>query len=402
MNILHVVPSLDKEHGGPTTAVLGLSKALARLGHHVEIFTTKNEADKIANHVQDGFGVVIHYFDRRMPHRYGYSSSLEKALSERILDFDVVHIHTLWLYPTWIAGFWSRKRHVPYLIRPCGMLDRYCLGQKPLRKTLYAWFRERRNLNGAQAIHFTSDFEMQESRGVKLKSPSIIVPLGIHTENFEISPPAGTFSKLYPETKDKRIILFLGRLHPIKGLDLLIEAFSEIINRYSDIHLVLAGPNERGYQKTLERRIMQKKLLNHVTFTGFLDHAAKLAAYHDALIFCLPSHHENFSVTAVEAMATGLPTIVTDQVSISYEAAKEKAALVTSCSTSIICEALKQLLEDSQLRAQISRNAKRLVKDKFNWEKVAQSMVAVYQRLTKKADGEFPTALEPQSVGSSG
>ncbi len=370
MKILHIIPSSAPEHGGPATAIQEICHHQVSKGHSVEVFTTALQAS-----TEDKNGFKIHHFKREFPYNYFYSSSLKTALSEKVSNFDILHIHTLWLYPTWIGSQLALKHKIPYIVRPCGMLDQYCLNQKKLKKYLYGMLRERKVLNHAQSIHFTSVFEQNEAKRFGISRPSNICPLGI-TVNDDTSPQA---SPLFPELKEKQNILFLGRLNPIKGLDLLIKAFAQIAQGHPKAHLVLAGPDENNYKKSLLSLIQKFDLIDRVTFTGMLNASEKKALYRQSQIFCLPSYHESFSITCLEAMNESLPVILSDQVGIGDSVEKGNAGIIVPCKEDSLALAIRKLLDSKDLRKNMGGNASTLTQNYFSWDKAITAMDEMYQ-----------------------
>ncbi len=379
MNILHIISSLSARTGGPAKAVLEVSQALSEQQQKITIFSTEDRFRQFKG--IDEFqrqGIEIRLFESFG--RYCYAPLLRNELERRINTFDVVHIHGLWTYPTWAASQVSFKHRIPYVIRPCGMLDRYCLSHHEIRKKIYYECVEHQNLKRAAAIHFTSEAERERSL-YPVDVPTAILPLGINLNDY-ILPPSGRFKKRYPQLKDKRIILFLGRVNFKKGLDLLIQAFNEIVQKIPSAHCVIAGPDDEGYGKKLRNLIEQKKVQGHITFVDFVDEKDKLELLGDSEIFCLPSRQENFGIAMIEAMAAGLPVVISDQVNLSHEIKLAGAGLITSLDSKELTSVLLELLNNDQLRTSMIQNGKAFVKENYQWQSVAQKWLETYETLT--------------------
>ncbi|MBI3999921.1 MAG: glycosyltransferase [Candidatus Omnitrophica bacterium] len=382
MNILHVVPSLSKRFGGPAKAVLELSEALVHAGQKVSIFATDHGFENGGYDADlDQSGVRIGLFKRRWPKCYFHSPSFGKALEHEIRNFDVVHIHGLWTYPTLVASRLSQRNGIPYLIRPCGMLDPYCLSHHGLRKKIYYLFFEKSHLARARVIHFTTEEEKEHSQVSGLALQMVVIPLGLKLEDYFHLPPHGSFRKQFLNLDGKKLVVFLGRINFKKGLDLLVGAFSELVKEIEGVHCVIAGPDDEGYGRKLRWWIREKGIEDHVTIIGFLDGEKKLALLRDSDVFCLLSHQENFGIAVVEAMAVGLPVVVSDQMNLGSEIKSHQAGVVTSMKCSEIASHLHHLLENDHLRHKMGQNGQRLVHEKYRWDKIAEELIRVYERL---------------------
>ena len=386
MNLLQVVPSISGRHGGPARAVLELSEALAARGHRVRIFATDHGyKEREAESELPTNGTEVELFKLRWPRLYFYSPSLKQALKRSIRNFDIVHIHGLWLHPTLAASRICRAAGIPYVIRPCGMLNPRSMSHHRFRKYLYHWLIESENLNSAQAIHFTTQDEKDRSDRYGLSPRAIVIPLGLKLNDYLSLPPKGEFRKRHPHLEGKKIILYLGRINFIKGLDLLAAAFAELVRSVKGIHWVIAGPDDKGYGKKLKRWINAKRIENAVTWTGFLEGREKLTLLRDSDIFCLPSYQESFGLAALEAMAAGLPVVVSNQVSICREIESAQAGFVTPLNVLELRSGLNRLLQDQFLRDTMGRNGQKLVQEKYGWDRIAQDLTQLYERICSGA-----------------
>jgi len=384
IRILHVVPSIFLRSGGPAKAVVDLSNALVPRGFEVSVFATEDR-DNIGGEYRsfERNGVQYQLYARRWLKKYGFSSTFARGLEQQIKKVDLVDIHSVWCYATAIAGHLCRKHKIPYLMRPCGMLDSYCLSHHWIKKRLYHYLVEGNNLRKAEIVHFTTEEERDRSIGYGSKDRGVVIPLGVRLEEYLTLPPRGSFRKDYPQLAGKKVILFLGRISFKKGLDLVVDAMSNILKKRDDAHWVIAGPDDEGYGKKLNRMIREKGIGHAVTLTGFLDGERKLALFRDSDIFCHPSYQENFGLSVVEAMATGLPVVVSDQVNIHDQISAAKAGMVSACESGEVTLALERLLENDKMRLQMGVNAKRLVSERYEWNDIVQSYAELYERVLK-------------------
>lgn len=377
MKILQIVPTLDLQSGGPVQAVQELSEQLAEKGVRVTISATRNSQKQKTTPLSQKISCQL--FPSWGPKNFAFSPSFQRAMRGDVKNFDLVHIHTLWSFPAAIASYYCRKYHIPYVIRPCGMLDSYCLSHHSLRKKIYGNLIEKRNLNGAHAVQFTTQEEKNRSKRYIPDSKGVVIPLGIKMENDSNLPTKGEFRKHHPHLNGKKIILFLGRINFKKGLDLLVNAFSRIIKTVREVHWIIAGPDEEGYGSQLKRWIHQKGIEEQVTLTGFVGDEKKRALLRDSDIFCLPSYQENFGLAVVEAMAAGLPVVVSNQVNIYHEIQAAQAGFVTLCDADEIAFALRRLLQDESLRKSMGQNGQRLVREKYQWDTIVEKMIQLYE-----------------------
>ena len=385
LRILHVIANLAPRYGGPAKACVAMAQAVARLGHQVSIYTTNQDgpgelAVPLDRPVRQA-GVEIHYFPIQPPRFWGTSWPLARSLARSLGDYDLCHIHSLYLFHDLVAGHYCRKYGVPYLVRPHGTLDPYLYRRHRWRKTIMeAWF-EQRNIRQAAAIHFTSEEEMRLARPYIGDTPGVVVPLGVDLREFQDLPEPGRLRERFPEIGPKQIILFLGRINFKKGLDLLVQALAQVVRHRRDVHLVVAGPDNDGWGVRVRDWLQEAGLADYATFTGMLLGEEKLAALRDAQMFVLPSYSENFGLAVVEAMACGLPVVISDQVNIWREVEAAGAGLVGPCEAAPLAENLERLLADPDLGAEMGRRGKELVARRFQWDGVALALQDLYARL---------------------
>ena len=332
--------------------------------------------------VEDG---VTYWYFRRQISFYTVSWSLDQWLAAHVGDYDLVHIHALFSFAATAGAFWAARRGVPYLVRPLGVLNSWGIrNRRPFLKRLSLRLIERRILANAAAVHFTSEQERCEAELVARGTRSVVIPNPVATLGVDQKPRTEALLTKYPELVGKRVVLFLSRVDPKKGLDLLLDGFAKIRAARPDAVLVVAGNGDEGFVAQLRGQAQRLGVQRDVIWTGFLEGDEKRAMFATADVFVLPSYSENFGIAVVEAMASGLPVIVSDQVGIHHEVAQAKAGLVVRCDAKEVSGAVVQLLSDCEARSQIARNAVLLAK-KFSPEVVSEMLIEVYRSLGREA-----------------
>ena len=369
--------------------MLGLCKGLAKRGHQVSLYTTNADGNKTLD-VSLGVSTleedveVFYYPAQKTIFGNVLSYPMVRALKHRVPNVDLVLIHSLYQFTSTVAAHYCRKFRVPYVLRPHGILDTTPAHRRRwLLKWAYIQLFEKRNFDCAAAIQYSSRMEEEMARHfMTVKSPNLLIPEGISLEPFAKLPLRGSFRAKYPEMTGKSLILHLGRLHQKKGLDLLIEAFSRVAGRRNDAHLVLAGSGDSDYVMRIAQMLRDRGVFDRATITGQLDDDEKFAVLRDADVFVLPSYGENFGISVVEAMACGLPVVISDKVGIWREIAEAEAGIVTTCQSEKIADAIERLLDDPGLRMALGRHGKTLVGAQFSVDRMAERMETAYQALS--------------------
>ncbi|MBT5415864.1 MAG: glycosyltransferase [Rhodospirillaceae bacterium] len=385
MRILHVISSLDPALGGPSFACTAMARAVAAKGHRVAIYTTDFGQEGVVPATGEAVvaeGVATHVFPVRHPKAWKRSPALARALRCDLAGFDLVHLHSLYLYHDWVTGDLCRAGGVPYIVRPHGTLDPYLRRRRRFLKAVLDRLFQDRVLRDAAAIHYTAEEEMRLAAGHDGGAPGVVVPLGLDPGT-AAGGDAAAFRARYPETADRPIVLFLSRLHEKKGLDLLIPAVARLAEA-RDLHLVLAGP-DGGAAKAAEAMLAAEGLTGRATVTGMLEGPAKRDAYAAATLFALPSYSENFGIVVVEAMAAGLPVLISDRVNIWREVAAAEAGRVVSCGVDAVAEALAGLIDDPEAARAMGEKGRALVADRFAWDRVADALIALYESVASSA-----------------
>ncbi len=387
MKILHIIPSVSLVYGGPSQMVVGLAKAQAALGHQVTILTTDSNGDRGQAPLdvllgvavqQDGYEIV--YFRCTPFKRYKFSVGLFGWLWANAKTYDIVHIHALFSPVSSISATIARLQKLPYVLRPLGTLDPADLAKKRLIKTLYATVLEKPNLIGAAAVHFTSDQEAKVSERFGVVTNDWVIPLGVMLP--EGSQTREEVRSRYHIPAGKPVVLFMSRLEPKKGLDLLIPAL-ERLARGVDFHVVIAGanPQDPEYAMKIERRIQRSVLDDCCTITGFVTGALKTDLLRCADLFVLPSYYENFGIAVAEAMAVGVPVIISDQVHIHSDITNSNSGWVCQCQVESIETALRAALSSINDRILRGHNAAIHANTYYSWPAIAPQVIAKYQSI---------------------
>ena len=391
MKVLHVVPSYIPayHYGGPVKVTHELCKALVDRGLETTVFTTNSGLEKKPNvplnEQQNLEGVNVTYYPVGLVRRYCYSRDLAESIKTQIAKFDIVHIHSVFLYPTYITAYWCRRKNIPYIINPFGALDPDMIKLKStLIKKIYIKMVEQHNIKKAAAVHLASSYEKKRFLSLGFNTPVAIVPRGLNVKNYTPCKSTIDLRKQYPQLKRKKIILFLGRIHFKKGLDLLALTFKKAVDKNKDIALVIAGSGEEGYVGKVKALFREKGIMEYTLFTGMLLGSEKLSAIYGSNLFVLPSYGENFGVAALEAMVCGVPVVVTDRVGLYPDIEEYKAGIVTDCDSDKIAGAISKLLDNEDMRKSMGENGKRLVQDRFALDIVTDKMIAVYKEITQR------------------
>lgn len=378
MRILHVISDLLVSSGGVASVVNGLSQSQAVAGMHVTIACLA-----IANRGPQytPVGVTVVTFPRRKGGQLASSPELRQWLSEHSREFDIIHIHGIWMSPNHNAAVAARCLNVPYLIAPHGMLDRWSIQKSKLLKRLYWWLLQRKDFKNAAAAHLLNQAEKERSPWLA-GIPSVIVGNGISASELASIPCRGAYRESLQNigiTRYTPICLFLSRLHPKKGLHALLPLWKKgVLSYIPDAHLIIAGTGDSDYVSQLEDIVAKENLGDRVHFVGQLAGAAKWQALVDADLFVLPSSQEGFSMAITEAMAAKCPVIITEDCNFREVAEVGAGLTVATGNMSQFCQAVTELLGDASRRKQMGEAGQALVRERYVWEKIAKDFEQIY------------------------
>lgn len=382
MKILMVIPAIGPVYGGPSKIVIQLADALGQRGISVDILTTnangKTDLDvPLRSWVTETF-YRIQYFPRWHLGDYKISLSLTTWLFRHVTDYDLVHTIALFSYSVSIAHLCCQLRQIPYINNPQGMLEPWALSHKSGKKRIYYNLIEKSLLNNASAIHVLNSAEAQKLASLQLQPPLFFLPNGLNSEELTNTSEAGLFYQHYPQTLNRTLILFLARIDPKKGLDLLALAFAQVHRQFPETHLVLAGPDNINYTPTVKNYFSEAGCLEAVTFTGMLTGELKYAALAAASLYVAPSYSEGFSMSVLEGMGAGLPCVITTGCNFP-EAGEKQAASVVDIDAQAIADGLLWCLNHPQQAKEMGDRARQLILNYYTWDKIAEQMEEVYQ-----------------------
>ncbi len=389
MHVLHVISSLDPRGGGPVAALSGLASAQLDAGMTVSVAATyRQEAEQaVANRLRD-LGVRMHLIGPTMTPLM-WHPRLAATLRHAMDNADVVHIHAMWEEIQHRACRLARQRRMPYIMRPCGMLDPWSLAQSSLKKRVYMRWRLNRNLREASAIHYTTPQERDLAGSLNIPAPAVVEPLGVDLSEFETLPDPDAARAKYPQLADRPVMAFLGRVYPGKGLEHLIPAMAQMTR--TDAMLLVVGPDNTGYQQELTAMAEAHGVSDRIIFAGLLNGRDRIEALVDATLFTLPSDHENFGIAVVEALAAGTPAVISEEVAIAGELEEAGVCGVSPREPGALAATLDQWLNDDMMRQEAADRARPFVRSRYNWSQIARNWQQHYERLL---DGSTPAAVE--------
>ena len=373
-NWLHVVSHLDPKYGGISTVVPELISAIGSAGHYHPSLAGFCSAGEQRPRNTQTFDLRVWPSSRI---EWLRNASLTQDFNRVVAGSEGLHIHGLWEQSTLVAAKSARKSRKPYVLSAHGMLERWALQNKRLKKSIYAAFVERTNVEGAACLHALTSAEAEDYRRFGSRRPIAVIPNGVHVP---AHADAASFLNEFPSLRGKKLVLFLGRIHFKKGLDLLCHAWQTASKRWPEAHLVLAGP-DFGTRASIEALVQSLNLSRRITFTGMLTGDLKWSALKAAQCFVLPSYSEGLSVSTLEALGMGVPVIITEHCHLP-EVQQQGCGWVIPANANRLAETLDQFLSSSSndLLAMSSR-ARQMVEQSYTWPKVGAQMCDLYRWL---------------------
>ncbi len=384
MKVLQVIPYFVPawDYGGPLRGCYTLSRELVKRGHEVTVFTTDalNETQRVSikEEILDGIQVKrFRNLNNYIAYRHNISTPVRMCITTglKIKTLDIIHIREYRTLTNIFICQYALKHHIPYILQAHGSLPRIIAKQK--LKYVYDILVGYRILRNATKVIALTPLEAEEYESMGVNREKIeIVPNGVVLSEFDTLPEKGRFRRKYGISDNHKIILFVGRIHVKKRLDVLSKAFAILLSKIATTKLVIIGPDD-GYLPTVKKLINELRLEEKVLLLGPLYDVEKLEAYVDADVFVLPTIHDTFPNTILESCACGTPVIVTDRCQIKDEIIG-KAGLVTSCDKDELAEAIMRILDDAKLSQEFSDGGKLLVREKFNSEVIADQFERIY------------------------
>jgi glycosyltransferase involved in cell wall biosynthesis len=397
VKILHVIPSLAQIRGGTSRAILEMVKALQDCGVDAEIVCTNDNGSKILEvplceriiYEQ----VPVYFFPRYSPvhvslREFAFSSQLTTWLWQNIPKYDLLHVHAIFSYPSTVAMTIARLRGIPYLVIPHGLLCQWALQQSRRKKQIYLNLIERANLNNSQVLHFNSEKEQQEVCSLGLDVPSFVLPHGLYVSS-PILNARHRLRQCFNLPVDEPVILFLSRLHPVKGLDYLIAALSKLTNhRFS---FILAGNGTSEYEAEIKSLLVSTGMHKRTYLAGFVEGEMKNLLLQGSDIFVQTSYLESFGMAVMEALAAGLPVLVTPGVALASFIEQHQIGYIAELNIAAIAKALEHCLRHPQEAKDTGDRARQFILEKYTWEKIAPQIQQIYTNILQQK--AIPTLL---------
>ena len=378
MKILRIIRSLNPLSGGPAEGirqitphmnVLGVATTVATLDPPDELWLQDQPFEAI------GLGPVAG--------SYGYRPGLPSRILALAKDHDVVIIEGIWQYHSYATWRALRSSGIPYFVYTHGMLDPWFKRTYPLKhlkKWAYWPWADYLVLRDASAVLFTTEQErlLAKQSFWLYQSEDKVVGFGTSSPPSDVEGQRHAFLERFPHLRDQRILLFLSRIHPKKGVDLLIDAFAALAASDPRLCLVIAGPDQVGWQAALHQRAVALGIADRITWPGMLTGELKWGAFRCAELFCLPSHQENFGIVVAEALACGLPVAIAEPVNIATDIVQAGAGIVCADTASSTEEALRSWLSMTpETRAEMRRRCLQLFIEHFDFASVAKNLIPV-------------------------
>lgn len=368
--------------GGPPKIIYDHAIVQMKLGADVTILTPISAGQKLYA-IPEGAHIVTckrHWFSKFWAE---FSPELYHWIKAHGNEYDVIHIHGVWHFSgvaPYLAGIKTAK-----CITIHGLLDRWTIGKGYWKKYIFGLLFQKSILKNTELIQINNSDEREDlKRFLGFEHPNVkIVPNGMNLNDFAILPEKNTFRNQFQIPKEKQLILFMSRINLKKGLDLLLPAFKKVASQRNDCMLILAGPDD-GYLSETENFIKENSLEKRIELVGMLTGKDKLSALSDADIFVLPSHSEGFSIATLEALISGVPSLLSDRVGFGETIRETNAAHLIELNEDSIVNGLNKMLDDKEYCQTLSKNGVSLVKNRYDIELVAKQLYSEFERIVKK------------------
>ncbi len=379
MRVLHCISGLSVASGGPSRCVPALCAGLAALGNDVTLVAGECRPGEETAPVASSVHTVL--LPVQWPRKVGRSPAMREWLAMWAGGFHVLHSNGLWMWPAKYLSMAARQQNAPLVVTPHGLLEPWCLRHHRLRKKVAWHLWAKKMLAQAACLHATCEAEVQSIRRVGLGNPVAVIPNGVDLAEFERTAAAGPPADQLDVPDDRRLALFLSRVHPKKGLLNLVRAWAALDGCAEDWHLVVVGPDEAGHRAEVEAAARREGVAARVSFPGPVYGESKAALMAHAEVFVLPTFSENFGIVVAESLAAGTPVVTTT-------GAPWKELETNGCGwwIEIGVEPLVEALEDALGRSpadlrRMGERGRRLVEEKYTWDRIAEQMIEVYEWL---------------------
>ena len=395
MRVLHVIPSVSERSGGPATAIVPMCRALKGQGIDVTLVSTNEGLPQIhTDRVVEYKGVTARFFPMQLGVSFKYSRPFAAWLRVNVKTFDLVHVHAVFNHASIAAASACRKSGIPYVVRPLGTLDPWSMKQKSLRKRIFWTIAAKTMLQCAAAVHYTARVEKEATEKYLGLNHGCVIALGVDVNGTKHADHAAcgacaSFEKFLVRHAGSTVpaderqlaagpyVLTLSRLHPKKALDVLIDAFLTL--NKDPWRLVIAGDGPADYVAFLKQKARKSE---KITFTGWVEGDQKEALFRGASLFALPSRQENFGLSVLEAMARGVPALVSSHVNLAGDIEAANAGWVVELDQ--LGHALNAALTNENERTQRGRAAY-LFSQQYSWERTATELTTLYRDLLSRS-----------------
>ena len=378
-----IANSITENGAGIASYVSDLCFALNKIDELNILLIALKDNGKVNEHITEN-NIAVSLFEpvHILNKSIAYSFGLQKALKKNSFNADLYHINSIWKPVNYISAKSAQRKKIPYIISVHGMLEPWCLQQGKLKKEIFKKTFLLSVLNKAACVHVTGELEYKAVRNYGVKAPIAIIPIGLNTEKYlskSSNNDAYEINKEWNAFSQKKIILFLSRIHPKKGVDILCDAWADLKLKFPEWHLVIAGPSEPSYQKKLAELVIKKNISDRITFTGAVYGKAKYQLLALADIFVLPTHSENFGIVILEALASGTPVITTTGTPWDDLLLYKCGWYINQGKQNLINALDEALSMNDMQRKTLDLNGIQLVKNKYSWNKISQQMNQLYE-----------------------
>lgn len=380
MKVLHVIPSIAERDGGPSAAIVPMCQALQGQGIDVLLATTDAGIGPRALEATSA-GVPMKIFPVQWGQSFKYSRPLAKWLSENARNFALIHVHAVFNHSSVATARACRKAGVAYVLRPLGTLDPWSVSQKSFRKRLFWRVNGQRMLRRAAAIHYTTEAEKLSTEGLFGLNQGKVIPLGVRQDSCVCS--SEQLAREFPALANGPYVLALSRLHPKKGLDVLLDAFELLTSRdqFVNWRLVIAGDGPVEYVSQLKQKTESTSLRDRVVFTGWLEGEKRDAVLGGASLVVQPSYQENFGLSVMEALGHSVPVLISPHINVAAEISAANAGWIAAVETEALATGLSEALADEAELERRGRAGKELSL-KYSWENCAKALVKLYREIS--------------------
>lgn len=371
MRVLHIMPNIARSFGGPVESLIGYARAAHLQGIDVEVASPKCNIKDLQWLRQQLPDVTFHQFKSWGRHVWVMSRSLWYWLGKNGSQYDVIHIHGLFNPLSSRSAMICRKQEMSYVIRPFGTLSRYTFSRKRWFKEPWFQLIDKPNLEGANGIHFTTKQEYEEAGRLDFDI----------RKEFVIPPPFkqnDIGDEIVIEKFDVPVCLYMSRLHPKKNIEGLFHAWEKVVQKYPDGRLIVAGSGDEKYEARLKESVQTLELTKSIVFKGFVSGNEKKNLLAKSWIFALPSYHENFGVAVLEAVAKGLPVVITPEVQLSGLVEEYDIGKVVPRNPNRIADAIVELFKDDQYRKTCVKRGAEIAEQEFSIDRIGDDLKRMY------------------------